>query len=119
MTRERAKELAPIIQAYGDGKDIEYRCVSGDSRFYIVEVINLECPGTYRIKPTPSLRPMTRGEVLYMVTTTPGMVVREIGGSGEMFIPGRMAQNEYVRYEYAIIDKHGNPGEWKRFEVEE
>ena len=29
----------------------------------------------YRIKPEPKKRPMTRGEVLYMVTTTPGMVV--------------------------------------------
>lgn len=117
MTRERAKELAPIIAAYGEGKTIESRSESGT--WY-----DLPCPsfdGTvdYRIKPEPITRPMTRGEVLYMATTTPGMVTHTPDG-----IIGPASGCSYASpiegYEYAIIDKHGNPVDgWKRFEVAE
>ena len=30
MDRKRAKELLPIIQAYAEGKDIQYRITDGD-----------------------------------------------------------------------------------------
>lgn len=116
MDRVRAKELAPIIQAYGEGKSIETR-VS-----HIAPWIELSVPPEwsdnqdYRIKPEP--RPMTRGEVLYMVTTTPAMVVRYLDDKPEL--PTSFSYDDSIEsYEYAIIDKHGDPVDgWHKFEIE-
>jgi hypothetical protein len=117
MTRERAKELAPIIQAYGEGKVCEWQMSNGSWS----ETAVLECMDgrNYRIKPEPKTRPMTRGEVLYMVTTTPAMVVRY--RSTEPSLPAYFDYDDTLDgYEYAIIDKHGEPiGGWHKFEVEE
>lgn len=119
MTRERAKELAPIIQAYVEGKEIESRPEGLDYPWAIANNPKWSDGSSYRIKSVPSTRPMTRGEVLYMLTTTTGMVTRMIG-TDEMFIPGLMTRNQYTDYEYAIIDKHGDPIDgWHKFEVEE
>jgi hypothetical protein len=119
MTRERAKELAPIIAAYGEGKTIEFKNkLSG----LWLELSPFEAYWDdsllYRIKPELAMRPMTRGEVLYMATTTPAMVVRQ----GSMIGPS--ASFSYIfgleTYEYAIIDNHGNPVDgWHKFEVAE
>lgn len=57
MTREEAKELLPIIQAWAEGKPIEI----GDTlgwKDLIVESPNFDCkPSCYRIKPEPKYRP--------------------------------------------------------------
>lgn len=116
MTREKAKELAPIIQAFGDGVNVEYNEGNGwhdasDPRWY--------SDVDYRIKPEPKTRPMTRGEVLYMVTTTPAMVSTF---DGLPFVPaqGLDYSCSIERYRYAIIDKSGNPVDgWHKFEVTE
>ena len=60
MTREEAKEILPIIQAFAEGKTIEYRGLGGEwkaahtptwsSRFF------------YRIKPEPRYRPFKTQE---------------------------------------------------------
>lgn len=61
MTREEAKELLPIIQAYGEGKIIQYRSdvgwidLEGDISF-------IEFPSLYRIKPEPKYRPFRTQE---------------------------------------------------------
>lgn len=78
--------MCPIIKAYGEGKEVEYRRGSGyDWLLVLDDDYPTFTPGQYRddegegeylIKPEPKMRPMTRGEVLYMVTTTPRMVVR-------------------------------------------
>lgn len=55
MTREQAKAILPIIQAYAEGKPIQYRSLEGkwkdidNTAFYE----SLE----YRIKPGPKYRP--------------------------------------------------------------
>lgn len=60
MTREQAKELLPIIQAFAEGKPIQYRSLEGkwkdidNTAFYE----NLE----YRIKPQPKYRPFQTKE---------------------------------------------------------
>ena len=64
MTREEAKNLLPIIQAFAEGKAIQFRCKSGEW----VEIRNDEIdifirPNDYRIKPNPKYRPFkTHGE---------------------------------------------------------
>lgn len=56
MTRVEAKELLPIIQAYSEGKTIEYLATKD-------KWVELEDPrfnynaGLYRIKPEPTYRP--------------------------------------------------------------
>lgn len=121
MTRERAKELAPIIQAYGEGKESEYfDSVSSSWRFAGSKGCPFDDAFDYRIKPEPKTRPMTRGEVLYMMTTTPAMVLRHPRWDHPFPAQCDMDDQKLDEYEYAIIDKHGNPIDgWHKFEIEE
>lgn len=63
MTREEAKELLPIIQAFAEGKTIEHK--GKGSSFNWKEVIepifNLHM-SEYRIKPEPKYRPFKNAE---------------------------------------------------------
>lgn len=62
MTREEAKELLPIIQAFAEGKMIEIY----DNREWqdlTIESPNFNCkPSCYRIKPEPKYRPFKTKE---------------------------------------------------------
>ena len=62
MTREEAKELLPIIQAFAEGKTIEI----GDNRGWrdlIIDSPKFDCePSCYRIKPEPKYRPFANAE---------------------------------------------------------
>ena len=62
MTREEAKELLPIIQAFAEGKTIEIY----DNREWqdlIIKSIKFDCkPSCYRIKPEPKYRPFKTKE---------------------------------------------------------
>lgn len=56
MTREEAKELMPIIQAFAEGKTIEWKDL-------VVESPHFDCkPSCYRIKPEPKYRPFKTKE---------------------------------------------------------
>ena len=63
MTREEAKELLPIIQAFSEGKTIE---IYSDREWQdlIIGSVKFDCkPSCYRIKPEPKYRPFrTRRE---------------------------------------------------------
>jgi hypothetical protein len=64
MTRERAKEWLPLMVAYANGKQIQYRPLSNPEH----EWRDTETPQwseftEYRIKPEPKLRPWKREEV--------------------------------------------------------
>lgn len=57
MTREEAKELMPIIQAFAEGNEIESRCIKGDkSLWYDDEDPSFDNDLEYRIKPEPKYR---------------------------------------------------------------
>ena len=78
MTREEAKELLPIIQAFADGKTVQYRISATFPRRYIRDFSYLKewtdideenfngfiHDGTvdYRIKPEPKYRPFKSQE---------------------------------------------------------
>lgn len=59
MTREEAKEMLPIIQAFAEGKEIEFRSKGFDEKWKKVN----EIPGLsyssfdYRVKSEPKYRP--------------------------------------------------------------
>ena len=69
MTREEAKELLPIIQAFADGKVIQFRCKTGEwLDIEWLDIINYNkfdfilSPDDYRIKPEPKYRPFKNQE---------------------------------------------------------
>ena len=62
MTREEAKELLPIIQAFAEGKTIQYRH-KGRSTWYDLDSGQFNCDMYYyRIKPEPKYRPFKTKE---------------------------------------------------------
>ena len=60
MTREEAKEFLPIIQAFADGKTIEFRTIEGTWE-ELPEPL-FQNPYKYRIKPEPKYRPFKTKE---------------------------------------------------------
>ena len=65
MTREEAKELLPIIQAFAEGKTIQVKIT--DNRWYDwkdkTDELNFNSgPQSYRIKPEPKYRPFKNQE---------------------------------------------------------
>lgn len=65
MTRERAKELLPIIQAYAEGKEIEYRkLIRRCENWYEITKPTWNDTTEYRIKPEPKYVPFTRNDDL-------------------------------------------------------
>ena len=61
MTREEAKELLPIIQAFADGKTIEI--YDGEWNTIPFKDPHFNCkPSCYRIKPEPKYRPFKTKE---------------------------------------------------------
>ena len=63
MTREEAKQLLPIIQAFAEGKAIESRCIKGDkSLWYDDEDPSFDNDLEYRLKPEPKYLPFANAE---------------------------------------------------------
>ena len=60
MTREEAKELLPIMQAYAEGKTIQF--LDGGKWADVYETDFYQSPGNYRIKPEPKYRPFNTQE---------------------------------------------------------
>ena len=62
MTREEAKQLFPIIQAYIEGKQIQQL----SNKWKDVNELSINCllnnPELYRIKPEPKYRPFANAE---------------------------------------------------------
>lgn len=69
MNRERAKELLPVIQAFAEGKTVQFRGTVNDSMWqddlgkWSVLEFDIE-EYEYRIKPEPSLVPYTAEELI-------------------------------------------------------
>ena len=60
MTREQAKELLPIIQAFAEGKTVQF--LDGGKWADVYETDFHESPVKYRIKPEPKYRPFKTTE---------------------------------------------------------
>lgn len=54
MTRENIKRLLPILTAYAEGKEIQYKTVYGD--WCDAECPTWPCRAEYRVKPDPIVR---------------------------------------------------------------
>ena len=63
MTREQAKQLLPIIQAWADGKDVQVWDVDKKQWYTFREsVLFTKSVDEYRIKPEPKYRPFKNAE---------------------------------------------------------
>ena len=64
MTREEAKEFYPFLQAFAEGKDIEYRTKGFNEDWKkVTKIPALSFKSfEYRIKPEPSYRPFANAE---------------------------------------------------------
>ena len=62
MTREEAKELLPIIQAWAEGKSIQYQTDSGSWIDINKDLYTGNHPSLYRIKPESEYRPFNDQE---------------------------------------------------------
>ena len=60
MTRKEAKELLPIIQAYAEGKTIQF--LNGGKWYDVYDTDFHQSPDVYRIKPEPKYRPFKNQE---------------------------------------------------------
>lgn len=82
MTREQVKELLPIIQAFAEGKNIQFL---SDGEWYDINQADFTCyPDKYRIKPEPKYRSFKNQEECFdeMMKHKPFGWVKEI--SSEM-----------------------------------
>lgn len=60
MTREEAKEMLPIMQAFAEGKNIQFL---SDGEWHDINQADFTCyPDKYRIKPEPKYRPFKSQE---------------------------------------------------------
>ena len=62
MNRQEAKEWLPIIQAWAEGKPIQYQTGSGSWSNIIKDIYTDNHPSYYRIKPEPKYRPFKSRE---------------------------------------------------------
>ena len=62
MTREQAKELLPIIQAFAEGKTIQFRTNNRSWVDLLDNDIEINALFEYRIKPEPKYRPFKTKE---------------------------------------------------------
>ena len=62
MTREEVKEMLPIMQAYAEGKTIQFRENINNMWEDIIRPSFNKSPSAYRIKPEPRYRPFKTQE---------------------------------------------------------
>ena len=117
MTRERAKELAPIIAAYGEGKRIQAR-QPNDLDWYDYGEWDFSSPTVqYRIAPEPRKRAMTRDELLNFLAERPNALVQLNNDSWNN--PGRYDYSFPTPcYSYCLVT-NGVRSEPRKFEIEE
>ena len=62
MTKKEAKEWLPIIQAWAEGKPIQYQIGSGSWVDITKDLYTSNPPSNYRVKPEPNYRPFKSQE---------------------------------------------------------
>lgn len=91
MTREEAKEWMPIIQAWAEGKPIQYQINPGSWVTDInKDIYTSNPPSNYRVKPEPNYRPFKSQEECWneMMKHQPFGWVKEINSEMLYLING-------------------------------
>ena len=103
MTREQAKELLPIIQAFVDGKTIEARTDS-ISKWIETTTPKFDLLHEYRIKPEPKYRPFKNAEECWqeMQKHQPFGWVKEKGDEPSYQLLAYISENDEAPISFAV-----------------
>ena len=117
MTREEAKELLPIIKAFAEGKEIQYRtCPDKWVDIEENERVNFTSPPSdYRIKPKPKYRPFKTKEECWdeMMKHQPFGWVKEISSEMPCLINAITNKNIVIMEDISSFKKALNIYEFK------
>ena len=117
MTREEAKELLPIIQAWTEGKEIQYRtCPDKWVDIEENERVNFtSSPSDYRIKPELKYRPFKTKEECWdeMMKHQPFGWVKEISSEMPCLINAITNKNIVIMEDISSFKKALNIYEFK------
>ena len=111
MTREEAKTMLPIIQAFAEGKEIEFRSKGFDEEWKKVN----EIPGLsyssfdYRIKPEPKYRPFKDSDECWqeMLKHQPFGWVKEKGDNLSYELLACVSENDEAPISFAVYGSVG------------
>ena len=111
MTREEAKTMLPIIQAFAEGKEIEFRSKGFDEEWKKVN----EIPGLsyssfdYRIKPEPKYRPFKDSDECWqeMLKHQPFGWVKEKGDKPSYELLACVSENDEAPISFAVYGSVG------------
>ena len=111
MTREEAKTMLPIIQAFAEGKEIEFRSKGFDEEWKKVN----EIPGLsyssfdYRIKPEPKYRPFKDADECWqeMLKHQPFGWVKEKGDKPSYELLACVSENDEAPISFAVYGSLG------------
>lgn len=92
MTREEAKEWLPIIQAWAEGKPIQYQTDSGSWSDIIKDLYTGNHPSKYRIKP----------ESKYQKLVEQVAILKEVANE----YPGKTIENIIIQIEARVNESN-------------
>ena len=120
MTRKQAKELLPIIQAFAEGKTIQYYYKSNDPHWIDIEPSEVNqnvdftnSPSRYRIKPKPKYRPFANNKECWneMLRHKPFGWVKVKNAECDYYIIDGVYYSE--NYEAAVVSMSGETFNYK------
>ena len=111
MTREEAKTMLPIIQAFAEGKEIEFRSKGFDEEWKKVNEIPVLSHSSfdYRIKPEPNYRPFKNAEECWqeMLKHQPFGWVKEKGDKPSYELLACVSENDEAPISFAVYGSVG------------
>ena len=115
MTREEAKQLLPIIQAFAEGKTIQYYSEENGWIDWLNFVHFNEPPSTYRIKSEPKFRPFKTQEECWqeMMKHQPFGWVKEISSEIPYLITSILDEGIAIMEDVDIFEEAINSYEFK------
>ena len=111
MKREEAKTMLPIIQAFAEGKEIEFRSKGFDEEWKKVNEIPVLSHSSfdYRIKPEPNYRPFKNAEECWqeMLKHQPFGWVKEKGDKPSYELLACVSENDEAPISFAVYGSVG------------
>ena len=108
MTREEAKELLPIIQAFAEGKTVEVKCAESWVKI-VDDDIDFSHSAIFRIKPEPRYRPFKDADECWeeMKNHQPFGWVKEKGDEPSYELLAHISENDEAPISFAVYGSVG------------
>ena len=119
MNRQEAKELLPIIQAFAEGKTIQFLCSGEDKNSYWEDIEPNESIGfsddtsKYRVKPEPKYRPFIDGKECWneMLKHQPFGWIRTMNAENDYYIIDGVLHSENL--DCSVVTMAGESYDYK------